>query len=152
MENKKETLLRGKRVLLAEDNIFTQRLITLILQKWGVDIDIASNGHQAVEKVSQNHYDLVMMDIMMPEMDGYSAAKAIREMDDPVKRNLAVYAFSVTPDPELIREYQMNGHIAKSPVDKEELFNILLKGPGEPEENGPVSAGISPRKSRQEFP
>lgn len=152
MDNNQATLLKGKRVLLAEDNIFTQRLIGLIFQKWGVDLDIASNGHQAVEKVKENHYDLVMMDIMMPEMDGYSAAKAIREMKDPVRRDMPVYAFSVTPDPELIREYGMNGHIAKSPVDKEELFRILRQVHEVRAENGIVNAGTSPRKSRQEFP
>lgn len=152
MKNEQKQYVKGKRVLLAEDNIFTQRLISLILQKWGVELDIACNGCQAVEMVRQNHYDLVMMDIMMPEMDGYSAVKAIREMDDQAKRALPVFAFSVTPDMELIREYKMNGHISKSPFDKEELLGILCKYPGEAAENGAVSAGSSPRKSRQEFP
>ena len=65
-------------LLLVEDNILNQKLIFLNLKKYGFNIDIANNGFEAVEKVKQYEYDIILMDIMMPVMDGFEATKLIR--------------------------------------------------------------------------
>jgi signal transduction histidine kinase/CheY-like chemotaxis protein len=70
--------LNNKKILVVEDNVITQRLAYLLLTKWSAEVDIAENGKIALEKLSVNDYDLVLMDIHMPEMDGIEAAIIIR--------------------------------------------------------------------------
>ena len=71
----------SRRILLAEDYAVNQKIGQLFLQKAGYRVDIAENGQQAVEAYKQNHYDLILMDIKMPVMDGYEATKAIRKLE-----------------------------------------------------------------------
>ncbi|MCL2072987.1 MAG: response regulator [Marinilabiliaceae bacterium] len=68
-------------LLLVEDNVLNQKLIFLNLKKSGFDIDIARNGTEAVERVKEKEYSLILMDIMMPIMDGYEATRLIREIE-----------------------------------------------------------------------
>ena len=68
----------GLHLLLVEDNVLNQKLIFLSLTKYGFVIDVANNGAEAVQKLREKHYDLVLMDLMMPVMDGFEATVAIR--------------------------------------------------------------------------
>ncbi len=74
---KKEVLVEGMRVLLAEDNLINQKVASLILQNFGFEVDIANNGLEAVEMFDARHYPLIFMDVQMPVMDGISATKSI---------------------------------------------------------------------------
>jgi CheY-like chemotaxis protein len=125
MEIKEFNSLKGLRVLVAEDNIFTQRLISLILSQWEVSVDVVSNGRAAVEMVVSNIYDAVIMDIMMPEMDGYDASRAIRSMDGMYFKQLPIFACSAIADADQLEMSGMTGFISKSPLTKEELYEIL---------------------------
>ncbi|MDR1964529.1 MAG: response regulator [Planctomycetaceae bacterium] len=119
--------IRGARILLAEDNRINQMVATEMLKMEGFNVDVASNGRIALEMLQNNHYDLVLMDIQMPEMDGLEATKAIRS--DPKFNQLpilAMTAHAMTGDRELSLEAGMNDHITK-PIDQALLFNALAK-------------------------
>ncbi|MDG5799376.1 response regulator [Marinilabiliaceae bacterium ANBcel2] len=75
-----------KSLLLVEDNLLNQKLIVLHLGKFDFNIDIANNGKEAVDKVKDYHYDLVLMDLMMPVMDGIEATYKIRNVDREMGR------------------------------------------------------------------
>ena len=68
-------------LLLVEDTILNQKVISLILQKYAFNVDVAHNGFNAVEKFKEKDYDVILMDIMMPIQDGYEATKNIRELE-----------------------------------------------------------------------
>jgi len=68
-------------ILLVEDNILNQKLIILNLKKYGLSIDVANNGLVAVEKFKASKYDIIIMDVMMPIMDGYEATREIRKIE-----------------------------------------------------------------------
>jgi len=118
----------GKRkILLVEDVVMNQDLACRLLQGWGMEVDVASNGREAVEKVSENSYDIVLMDIQMPEMDGVEATRVIRKMPDYVKAGLpiiAVTANTLKTDKELYISAGMNDILAK-PFTEEGLFRIM---------------------------
>ncbi|MDR2115303.1 MAG: response regulator [Planctomycetaceae bacterium] len=119
--------IRGAKILLAEDNRINQMVATEMLKMEGFNVDVASNGRIALEMIQNNHYDLVLMDIQMPEMDGLEATKIIRS--DPRFSNLpilAMTAHAMTGDRELSIEAGMNDHITK-PIDQALLFNTLAK-------------------------
>jgi CheY-like chemotaxis protein len=125
MDNQEFRSLKGMRVLVVDDSFINQRLISHILTQWQVSTDLAANGKMAVEMLSKDVYDVVLMDLMMPELDGYEATRAIRSLEGNYFRNLPIFAFSASPDPERITECAMNGLICKSPMDKEELYQKL---------------------------
>ena len=120
----------GKRILLAEDNEMNQMIALALLENAGFTIDIASNGVEAVEKMEQapeGTYDVILMDIQMPQMDGYEAAKRIRMMDNPGKASIpivAVTANAFEEDRKIALEAGMNGHLAK-PYDIEAMMKTL---------------------------
>jgi PAS domain S-box-containing protein len=119
--------IRGARILLAEDNRINQMVATEMLKMEGFHVDVAGNGRIALEMLQNNQYDLVLMDIQMPEMDGLEATKIIRS--DPRFSNLpilAMTAHAMTGDRELSIEAGMNDHITK-PIDQALLFNALVK-------------------------
>ncbi|QNL21056.1 PAS domain S-box protein [Hyphobacterium sp. CCMP332] len=120
------TDLENHHLLLVEDNKMNQIVARKFLDKWKITFDIAENGLEAVEMVRKNDYDLVLMDLHMPEMDGYEATKHIREMDNE-KRKLPVIALSASTGPdaeEKIVNYGMNGFVMK-PFDPKVLFNTI---------------------------
>ncbi|MDR1109714.1 MAG: response regulator [Deltaproteobacteria bacterium] len=125
--------LKGARILLAEDNEINQLVATRLLKNAGLEVDVAQNGQQALTMVQDGGYDLVLMDIQMPEMDGITAAKAIRELPGleglPI---VAMTAHAMIGDREESLAAGMNDHITK-PIDLRELFKALgrwIRAPG----------------------
>ena len=117
----------GAKVLLAEDNEVNQLVASRILKNAGLVVEIAGNGREAIEMLQKKKYDLVLMDIQMPEMDGITATKKIREM--PQFKNLpilAMTAHAMSGDRELSLKAGMNDHINK-PINLQELFSSLAK-------------------------
>jgi len=117
--------LRGSKILLAEDNGLNQEIITGMLEEAKLEIDIAQNGAEAVEIFKRGDYELVLMDIQMPVMDGYEAAKIIKELnaDTPI---VALTANAMKSDMERSIEAGMSEHLNK-PIMPERLFEVLLK-------------------------
>ena len=133
-ESKEETEavtdFTGKHILLAEDNQMNQMIAVAILEEAGFSIDIASDGIEAVEKMTSSPagtYDIILMDIQMPKMDGYEAAKRIRELDDQGKASIpivAVTANAFEEDRKVALAAGMNGHLAK-PYDVHAIMETL---------------------------
>ncbi|MBT9586278.1 response regulator [bacterium] len=121
------TSIAGARILLVEDNELNQEVATGLLSEAGLETDIADNGLIAVEKVSQKEYDLVLMDMQMPVLDGVAATLEIRK--DPRFQNLPIVAMTANAmqqDRERCAEAGMNGHVAK-PIEPDDLFRALLQ-------------------------
>ncbi len=113
-------------VLLAEDNELNQKLATTYLKGFGLNVDLAKNGVAALEMLKQNHYDLVLMDIQMPFLDGYSAAQQIRKdlkLDLPI---IAMTAHIMPGEKEKCIGYGMNDYISK-PFKERELHQLISK-------------------------
>ncbi|MCF8086072.1 MAG: response regulator [Desulfohalobiaceae bacterium] len=117
--------IQGARILLAEDNHLNQQVATEFLEQAGMRVEIASNGREALEAVSKGTYDLVLMDIQMPEMDGLEATRGIRGLEHgahvPV---VAMTAHAMAGDREKSLEAGMNDHINK-PVEASALYRVL---------------------------
>jgi CheY-like chemotaxis protein len=113
-------------ILLAEDNKINQKLIAAIIKKAGFNIDIVENGREAVEKVKSNSYDLVLMDLQMPEMNGVDAAKAIREAGFHEIPIIAMTASAFARDRKMCLDAGMNDFIAKS-LKQAELLDMISK-------------------------
>ncbi len=117
----------GARILLVEDNELNRQVAIGILAEGDFQIDIAENGKVAIEKVFQNRYDIVFMDMQMPVMDGVEATKQIRNNPDQMMLPIvAMTANAMQGDREICMSAGMNDHIAK-PIDPQFLFSILLK-------------------------
>ncbi|MGN0425895.1 MAG: ATP-binding protein [Acetatifactor sp.] len=123
-------LFRGKRILLAEDNELNAEIAVEILKEAGFVIDLAEDGEICVdmlEKAPAGFYDLILMDIQMPNMNGYDATRAIRALQDSVKATIPILAMTANAFEEDKREaYRcgMNGHLAK-PMNVRELMKEL---------------------------
>jgi len=115
----------GRRVLVCEDNALNARIITKILESTGIIVETAENGQLGVTKVITGKYDLVLMDIMMPVMNGYEAAEAIR-MHDKKLPIIALSANAYASDIQASLEAGMNAHVSK-PVNSAELFSTIDK-------------------------
>ena len=122
----------GKRVLLAEDNEMNQMIAEEILTSTGLAVEIAENGVEALDKLQQSsagYYDIILMDIQMPSMDGYETAKRIRALEDKAKASIpivAVTANAFEEDKAIAMEAGMNGHLAK-PYDIPAIMEMLKK-------------------------
>ena len=120
----------GKRILLAEDNEMNQMIAEAILTEAKLAVDIVGDGTEAVEKMKSapaGTYDVILMDIQMPKMDGYEAAKQIRALEDRQKATIpivAVTANAFEEDRKIALEAGMNGHLAK-PYDIPAIMETL---------------------------
>ena len=114
--------------MLAEDNPINVLVVKRYLQKWGVDCDVAENGQVAVQMLWARHYDMVLMDLQMPVMDGYQAAREIRMMsgNDASIPIVAITASLVGEIKQTILASGMNDWISK-PFNPDELFEIVRK-------------------------
>jgi len=123
---------RGKCILLVEDNELNSEITVEILNGYGCQVDTAENGAEAVEKIKNSkpgNYDLVLMDVQMPVMNGYEATKQIRAMNDPVLAGITIIAMTANAFDEDRRkalECGMDGFLTK-PIVIEELMDILQK-------------------------
>ncbi|CAN5363217.1 hypothetical protein BH09BAC5_BH09BAC5_21630 [soil metagenome] len=111
-------------ILVAEDNILNQKLISELLLEWGMKCDLASSGRMAVDLAEKNHYDLILMDIQMPELNGYQATLEIRnrlKSDIPV---IAMTAHVFPEEKEKCKKFGMTDYISK-PIQEKELFALL---------------------------
>ena len=116
-------------ILLVEDNALNQELAIELLNRVGLDVDVTSNGKEAVDAVKKNDYALILMDLQMPIMDGFEATKAIRQMPEEKKRNVPIIAMSARAlqgDKEKSLEAGLNAHITK-PIDPIEFYAELAK-------------------------
>ena len=121
---------RGTRVLLVEDNEINQEVAIGLLEDAAIQVDLAENGEIAVRMSRQNDYDVVLMDMQMPVMDGIEATREIRS--DPRLRNLPIIAMTanaMATDREKCLDAGMNDHIGK-PIDPDQLFSVLLRWAG----------------------
>lgn len=123
---------KGKRILLAEDNELNAEIAIAILEEAGFLVDRAEDGILCVdmlEKAAPGYYDLILMDIQMPNMDGYKATQTIRSFSDPVKAGITIIAMTANAFEEDRRNafrVGMNGHIAK-PIRVEKLLSVLAE-------------------------
>jgi CheY-like chemotaxis protein len=117
-------------ILLAEDNPVNQRVATLILQRLGYRIDVANNGREALEAIERQAYDLVLMDVQMPEMDGQQAAREIcaRWARGERPRIVAMTANASTSDRDACFASGMDDFVTK-PVRADDLRSALLATP-----------------------
>ncbi|OAH98208.1 PAS domain S-box protein [Methylomonas methanica] len=119
--------LKGRRVLLAEDNLINQEVALELLQDAGLLVDLAENGRVACDMAVKQAYDLILMDVQMPEMDGIAASLAIRRMPGRDKTPiLAMTANAFDEDRRACLSAGMNDHIPK-PVNPEVLYEMMLR-------------------------
>jgi signal transduction histidine kinase/CheY-like chemotaxis protein/ABC-type amino acid transport substrate-binding protein len=117
--------LKGSKILLAEDNEVNQLVARRLLKNAGFEVKIANNGREAVSMVQDEVYDLVLMDIQMPEMDGLTATKTIRALPGYEQLPIvAMTAHAMSGDRELSLAAGMNDHVTK-PINLGELFTTL---------------------------
>ncbi|MBI9112492.1 MAG: response regulator [Maridesulfovibrio ferrireducens] len=120
-----EKIFEGFNVLLVEDNAINRQVAEQILMTTGLEIETAINGLEAVQMLAQNNYDLVLMDIQMPEMDGYEATRTIRnklkKKDLPI---IAMTAHAMRGDKEKCLQAGMNDYIPK-PIDKNQMISTI---------------------------
>jgi CheY-like chemotaxis protein/HPt (histidine-containing phosphotransfer) domain-containing protein len=123
-----EKRLENIRLLLVEDNPINQRMTLTMLKKAGYQVESAVNGRIAVDLIKQKHYDLILMDIQMPELDGLEATRQIRrfEIDQPRNIIIAMTAHAMQGDRERCLEAGMDDYLAK-PINPPELFQLLKK-------------------------
>ncbi|EDM37197.1 sensory transduction histidine kinase [Pedobacter sp. BAL39] len=121
--------LKGMRILLAEDNEVNILLMKQFMRLWEVSYDVVKNGRLALEQVIKQDYDVVLMDIQMPEMDGYDATIAIRSLPDEKYKNLPIIALTASAmldAKDRVFTVGMNDFLSK-PFAPEDLFQRLLK-------------------------
>jgi PAS domain S-box-containing protein len=117
-----------KLVLVAEDNLINQRIVSYQLTKMGFEVDLAEDGQQALEKYHARKFDLIILDIQMPVMNGYQVAKAIRTDEKGTSRHLAIIALTANAmkgDRELYLDAGMDGYVSK-PFTFETLQQTII--------------------------
>ena len=140
------------RILLAEDNVVNQLLAVILLEGWGVTVEVVGDGLEALEALRKSHYDLVLMDIQMPNLDGFMATAQLRQPEsgvlDPRVPVVAMTAYAMREDRQRCLEAGMDDYLAK-PIEPATLLEVLnrqcgtavdlttsgshgLRGPGAP--------------------
>ena len=118
--------LQKIRALIAEDNVMNQQLIAHLMKSWSIDFTIVSNGAEAIEELNKDGYSIVLMDIQMPEMDGYTATSIIRnEMNKDIPI-IAMTAHAMSGEKEKCLQLGMNDYVSK-PIKETVLYNIIAR-------------------------
>lgn len=125
-ENEFDKDIKNLKVLVAEDVTLNQLLMKIILDDFGFECDIADNGKIAIEKLQYKSFDIVLMDIQMPEMNGYEATEVIRKELNSNIPIIALTADVAETDLAKCKEVGMNDHIAK-PIDEKMLYNKIVE-------------------------
>ena len=118
----------GRRVLIAEDNVVNQRVATKFIEKLGCRVDVVANGLEAVEAAERLRYDLILMDVQMPEMDGFAATSEIRQRQGSGSRVpiVALTANALAGDRERCLAAGMDDYLAK-PITAADITNICRR-------------------------
>ncbi len=119
--------LAGNRILLVEDNKINQLVVAKMLRKLGIEVTTADDGLLALEEFNNKTFDLILMDIQMPNMDGYRATAEIRKHADPSKRDIPIIALTASAfltEKEKAKLFGMNDHVGK-PFGPEELLEKI---------------------------
>jgi two-component system, sensor histidine kinase and response regulator len=122
-----EPTARLLRVLLAEDNVINQKVGVRLLEKCGHSVRVVNNGREALDVLAHEAFDLVLMDVQMPEMDGLEATAAIRTQELSTGRHqpiIAMTAHAMKGDRELCLTAGMDGYVAK-PIQPRELYEVI---------------------------
>lgn len=120
--------LGGRRILLAEDNDINKMIVLEMLEETGVDVDVAVNGAEALEQLQRQNYDLVLMDIQMPIMDGYETTQRIRAMGGRYQSIpiVAMTAHALEGDSNKSLEAGMDYHVSK-PFEPDEFISLIVR-------------------------
>jgi CheY-like chemotaxis protein len=116
-------------ILVAEDNIGNRILIDSLFKRWKIDVEFAYNGLEAVEKIQSKNYNMILMDLQMPEMDGYRATTEIRKMDDIYFKEIPIIALTASVMSNVLEKTKtvgMNGYLSK-PFDPKDLRDTIIK-------------------------
>ncbi len=127
-QHKNDKLMPHLDILLVEDNDINQEIALAVLQNMGMHVTLATNGEEAIATFEEGDFDLILMDIQMPVMDGLTAAKRIRQSAHPFAKRIpiiAMTAHAMTGDKEKSLNAGMNDHITK-PLNMDELSNVLI--------------------------
>lgn len=119
-------MLAGIKVLVAEDNLINQKVVNITLSKQGAEVTVVNNGQQAIDAVQKDRYDVILMDLQMPEVDGYKATREIRNGLDGTIPIIAMTADALKGEAEKCFEAGMNGYISK-PFEPRELYQEILR-------------------------
>ena len=125
---------RSLHILLAEDNLVNQKLASRLLEKHGHSVIIAANGHLALERLQNESFDLVLMDVQMPEMDGFEATETIRKKEESTGTHLpiiAMTAHAMQGDKERCLAAGMDGYLSK-PLNIRNLLKVIRAVPERP--------------------
>lgn len=122
------SLFPGKRVLVADDYFINQEVAQDILELMQIEVDLAENGREAIQKHQEHNYDLILMDLQMPDMDGFEATKTIRTFEGATKHTpiIALTASAISGDRERCLAAGMDDYISK-PIETDKLEIILKK-------------------------
>ncbi|MBI2332340.1 MAG: response regulator, partial [Chloroflexi bacterium] len=133
-----------RRILLAEDNAINQKIAVAMLQKNGYSVDVVDNGQQALDQATSSRYNAILMDVQMPDMDGFEATQRIREWETAHDRHIpiiAMTAHAMKGDREKCIDAGMDDYITK-PIESRILYNVLERWltstTAEPEEEKPT--------------
>ena len=138
---------RSLHVLLAEDNAVNEKVACAILEKAGHTVEVARDGRQAVRLVAAGSFDVVLMDVQMPEMDGFEATAAIREMEKHTGAHtpvIAMTAHAMGGYKERCLAAGMDGYVTK-PIRRELLLQALEEFQGAPQPSAVASSGVAER-------
>ena len=124
-----EQVAKGMRILLVEDNTINRILVTVMLEKHGHFLIHAANGREALEMIARENFDLIFMDVQMPEMDGFEATRRIREAEQATGRRtpiVAITAYALTGDRARCLAAGMDDYLSK-PLLKTDLFELMAR-------------------------
>ena len=141
---------RPARIVLTEDHPINQRLAIKLLTKWGHTVVVAENGRKALEILEKDPFDLVLMDLQMPEMDGLEATKLIRQKEKATQEHIpiiAMTAHAMKKDREECLEAGMDGYVTK-PLDAKILFETIERIYSPRRELAPVALRTEPKRWR----
>ena len=120
-----------RKILLAEDSLINQRVALGFLGQWGHTVLIANNGQEAVDAVQREPFDLVLMDVQMPKLNGYEATGAIRQLEQGTGRHIPIIAMTaeaIKGDRERCLEAGMDSYVSK-PIDQQALYDAIQQWP-----------------------